>query len=204
MPDEPSWEERYKTSTTTLPWDIGTTAPELTGTIPGLDLPSKNVLEIGCGSGTNAIWLAQQGYDVTATEVAPTALELAGKKASEAKVRITFKLSDICEEAPIDQHSVGFVFDRGVFHVMPADKRSLFVDRVSATLMPGGYWLCMAGSSDELRPEGEQGPPQLSAAVIVNQVEPAFEIHRLERTTFTIPGGKKHLAWSALFRLRPR
>jgi SAM-dependent methyltransferase len=203
MPDEPSWEEQYKTSTA-LPWDIGTPAPELTGTIPGLDLPSKDVLEIGCGTGTNAIWLAQQGYIVTATELAPTALEAARKKASSAKVNINYKLSDICEELPVDKESVGFVFDRGVFHVMPVDKRSLFVDRVTQALMPGGFWLCMSGSADEVRAEGEQGPPQLSAAVIVNQVEPAFQIYRLERTTFVIPGGKKHLAWCALLRVRPR
>lgn len=80
MVQEVSWEERYKTSTSTLPWDIGTPAPELINVLETLELASKKVLEIGCGTGTNAIWLSQRGYEVTATEVAPTALEAAKKK----------------------------------------------------------------------------------------------------------------------------
>lgn len=107
---------------------------------------------------------------------------------------VNFKLSDISKESPVEKHSVAFVFDRGVFHVMPADQRSIFVERVAHSLIQGGYWLCMAGSADEMRAEGEMGPPQLSAATIINHVEPFFELHKLERTTFVIPGGKPHLA----------
>src|SRR6185437_15837797 len=101
-----NWENDYRTSTGTLPWDIGTPAPELIAVLPTLELPIKKVLEIGCGTGTNAIWLAQQGYDVTATELAPTALDTAKKKAGDAKLTINFKLSNICEEVPVEKHSV--------------------------------------------------------------------------------------------------
>jgi len=200
MAQQRNWENEYKTSTGTLPWDIGTPAPELVAVAPTLELPTKKVLEIGCGTGTNAIWLAQQGYDVTATEVAPTALNTAKKKARDAKLTINFKLSNICEELPVENHSVGFVFDRGVFHAMPTDARSIFVGHAALALMPGGYWLCLAGSTDETRAEG---PPKLSAATIINVAEPLFELHKLERTSFDIPGIGKHLAWAALFRLRP-
>ena len=199
MTHDASWEDRYKANTGTLPWDIGTPAPELTATLPELTVQGKNVLEIGCGTGTNAIWLARQGFKVTATEVAPTALEIAKKKASDAQAEINFKLSDICEELPVEEHSSAFVFDRGVFHVMPAENRAVFVERVARCLAPGGYWLCLAGSADETQAEG---PPKLTAAIIVNHIEPLFELHTLERVSFTIPGQGPHLAWMGLFRVR--
>ncbi len=199
MTQDQTWEDRYKSNTGTLPWDIGAPAPELVAALPVLDLPCKNVLEIGCGTGTNAIWLFQQNYKVIATEIAPTALDKARQKASEAKAAITFKLSDICEELPVEKKSMGFVFDRGVFHTIPADKRSVFVEQVAHCLMPGGYWLSLIGNADEVKAEG---PIKLSAATIINHVEPFFELYKLERTTFTIPNTGMYLAWIGLFRLR--
>lgn len=199
MTDYRDWDNDYKTNPA-LPWDIGTPAPELIAVAPTLELPTKKVLEIGCGTGTNAIWMAQQGYDVTATEVAPTALELAKKKADAAQVSVDFKLSDICEELAVAKESAGFVFDRGVFHTMPEEKRLTFAENVARSLMKGGYWFCLAGSADEK--VITEGPPKLSATTIITSIEPFFELYKLERTSFTIPTIGEHLAWTCLFRLR--
>ena len=63
-------------------------------------LPIKpcKALELGCGTGTNAIWLARQGFDVTAMDLSETALVQARKK--EGADACTFVLADFFEDAP--------------------------------------------------------------------------------------------------------
>ncbi len=195
------WEERYQAETAP-PWDTKLPAPELEQYFAGLDksmLP-KNVLEVGCGTGTNAIWLAKQGCKVTATEIAPTALDKA--KAAAGSEQVQFHLLDICESSPVSDNSQDFVFDRGVFHVIARAERSLFIKRIASALKPGGFWLSIVGCKDEFRENPENGPPQLSAFDLVTQIEPLFEIFELGRAHFVLADGTKHLAWKALYRKR--
>jgi cyclopropane fatty-acyl-phospholipid synthase-like methyltransferase len=196
------WEEQYKNTLERLPWDIGSPAPELQAAFDELALGGKVVLEIGCGTGTNAIWMAQQGCRVVATDISPTAIAAAKGKAKESSVNVDFKVADIVQACPVPLGSVNFAFDRGVFHVMEAEGRSLFVKRVAEALERGGFWLCLAGSKDEERKDGEEGPPQLKASEIADVVEPDFEIHKLSRFYFTLPSGARHLGWIVLMRKR--
>ena len=197
------WEERYK-QPDSAPWDCGLPAAELEDYFASLsqkDYP-KLVLEIGCGTGTNAIWMAQHGCTVTTTEIAPTALEAAKKKASEAKADINFHLVDICETTPVASGSQDFAFDRGVYHIIERAKRSLFVERVASALKPGSFWLSLSGCKDEHRDNPDVGPPQLSAIELLTPVEPHFAVIKLERTYFILENGSKHLAWKALYQKR--
>lgn len=202
MATEVTWEDHYKNATDPLPWDIGTPAPELQSAFKELDMAGRPVLEIGCGTGTNAIWMAEQGCKVVATDISATAIEIARGKAKEAAVDVDFSVADICRDRAVANESVDFVFDRGVFHVMAEDKRALFCECVADALKGGGYWLCLAGSKDEVRENPDQGPPQLSAVELITPVEKLFEIHRLERTNFTLPNGAMHVAWEMLMRRR--
>lgn len=202
MSTEISWEDRYKNATERLPWDVGTPAPELQDAFTELNLHGKPVLEIGCGTGTNAIWMAQQNCRVVATDISPTAIEQAKAKTSEAKVDVEYLLADICEAPAVQDGTVDFVFDRGVYHVMSPEKRAVFAKRVADSLSSGGHWLCMAGSKDEVRENPEVGPPQLSAVEVIEPMEKLFEIHKLARAHFQLPSGSKHVAWIVLSKKR--
>jgi len=196
------WESRYKD--TSIPWDSGLPAPELEEYFAGLakDNYPKHVFEIGCGTGTNAIWLAERGCLVATTEIAPTALESAKQKAIQANQKIDFHLVDICESMPIEPGSQDFAFDRGVYHIIGASKRPLFVERVSSALKPGALWLSISGCKDEHRERPEIGPPQMSAIELLTPVEPYFAIVKLERTYFVLDDNTRHLAWKALYQKR--
>lgn len=199
------WDEYYKQNN--LPWDSGKPAPELEDYFAGrsVDERPQHVLEVGCGTGTNAIWMSQHGCTVTATEIAPTAMTAAKLKSEKADVtNIDYKLIDICQTAPVADSTQDFAFDRGVYHVIPASRRSLFVTRIAAALKPGGRWLTVAGNKDEARDNPEIGPPQLSAIDLLTPVEPHFIIEKLERTYFILEDGSKHLAWKAIFIKRDR
>lgn len=197
-----AWDDRYKAGPEELPWDSGTPAPELTAYIESLPTMPASALEIGCGTGTNAIWLAQRGCRVVATDVSPTAIEMANEKARRANVDVTFMVQNILAECPVPPGSIEFVFDRGVYHVMDADVRSLFAHRVAEALSDDGTWLCLAGSADELRENPNEGPPQLKARDIIDNVEPYFELIKMERSSFLIPSGKEFLCWIATMKKR--
>jgi methyl halide transferase len=195
------WDEHYKTGF--MPWDSGVAEPELTKVAAELGLRGKRVLEIGCGTGTNAIWMAQQGAEVLATDLSPTAIEMAKTKAKGQR-GLSFACSDICAATPAPANSVEFVFDRGVFHSVPAEARPVFAKRVAEVLRDGGHWLSLSGNADEKREPGVMGPPQLTALEITAVVEPHFQIQRLIAMRFKHPSPEapQFLGWSVLMRRR--
>src|SRR6059036_4001471 len=80
------FEKSYRTGDT--PWDSGVPSAELTRVLDAGLLPGKTVLEIGCGTGTNAIELARRGYQVTAIDLVDLAVRRAKDKAQRAGVAI--------------------------------------------------------------------------------------------------------------------
>ena len=192
-----NWDQRYRDGN--LPWDTKLPAEALIACIGELRLTGA-ALEIGCGTGTNALWLARQGFETVGLDVSPTATAQAQLKAEQAGVaNVRFVSGDIFGPLPIPAGSVELVFDRGCFHSVAAEARRPFADRVAEALAPEGYWLTLCGNADA--PE-RTGPPQLSAADIVTAVEPAFEIRHLKRIYFNDATGRTHLAWSCLMRKR--
>src|SRR5262245_4924543 len=66
-PDEVKhWENHYRERP---PWDTGRVSPELQRRLAQFPIPRGRAIELGCGTGTNAVWLAQQGFDVTAVDI---------------------------------------------------------------------------------------------------------------------------------------
>ena len=71
----PSWNERYASGE--LPWDTGTPEPLLVNFVTSGGVMPGRALEIGAGTGTNAIWLAEHGFDVLGVDVSSLAVEKA-------------------------------------------------------------------------------------------------------------------------------
>lgn len=75
--------------------------------------PCRTV-EIGYGTGSDAIYLASRGFDVTAIDIAPTALAIAERRAEAAGVRVTWLLADVLNPPPLE--ACDFAYDRGSYH----------------------------------------------------------------------------------------
>src|ERR1044072_7675074 len=88
------WNESYLTGDT--PWDSGIRSRELARVLKEEQILPCRAVELGCGTGTNAIFLAQQGFDVTAIDLSPRGLEQAIRRADEADVEVNFLLGDLC------------------------------------------------------------------------------------------------------------
>src|SRR6516165_7586395 len=89
------WDERF--SKGKQPWDTGRPCRELQRVLEEARINPCRTLELGCGTGTNAVFLAEHGFDVTAVDVSQVALEKAGARASEAGVSIRFLQADVLE-----------------------------------------------------------------------------------------------------------
>lgn len=193
-----SFEERYQTGDT--PWVHKGVDFNLVEAIEKLGLDSGRVLEIGCGTGDEAIWLAQQGFEVTGYDLSETAIEQARSKASSAEMQCTFCAGDFLE-ASIDSNRYAFAFDRGCLHSIPeGEGRATFVQKVADGLTDQGLWLSLVGNADA--PPRDVGPPRLTAAELTALLEPCFEILSLKAGPF---GGKQEdppKAWICLMKKR--
>ena len=125
------------------PWDSGVSPPELKELVegPNRKTPGK-ALDLGCGTGTNAIYMTQHGWDVTGIDFVPRAIEAAQAKAQAAKVSPRLMVGDVTK---LDQLNVGegysLLFDLGCFHAIPQDRRDAYVAGATRAATPGADFL---------------------------------------------------------------
>ena len=195
MTPHPSWNESYASGQ--LPWDTGQPEPLLIEFVTSGGIAPVPALEIGAGTGTNAVWLAEHGFDVLGIDLSPLAVERARAKMKERALSCRFAALDFLA-APPPGGPFQFVFDRGCFHVFDEpDERRRFSAHVAAALAPGGLWLSMIGSTEG--PRGDVGPPRRSVCEAVLAIEPVLEIVELRSAEFGDHGAK---AWFCLSRRR--
>jgi SAM-dependent methyltransferase len=189
------WDDLYGRDIS--PWDTGKPDRFLQEVIVRLGLPQgAEVLDIGCGTGTNAIWLAQRGFRVTGVDLSTIAIDRAKAKASSANVQCNFFVADVLS-APHLPEAFDFAFDLGCFHQYEvASNRMAFGRTIARLLKPGGKLLSISGSTDG--PAFEYGPPRRSAREIVEALEPHFRFMSLSSAFFDRGGSEQSRAWICL------
>ncbi|MEZ6065932.1 MAG: class I SAM-dependent methyltransferase [Planctomycetaceae bacterium] len=197
MPTDRDWNQRYLDAAT--PWDSGRPSAELVRVLATNEIPRGRVLELGCGSGTNAIYLAQQGFEVTAIDIAPAALELARQRAEQAHVTINFIEADVHRfDTPGPRFD--FLFDRGCYHCCRRIDLAGYLRTHELCLRPDAWALMLTGNADDPKPDG---PPKLTAAELTAELEPLYRFIALHEFRFEDPGGiPGPLGWSTLLRKR--
>ena len=99
----------------------------------------QRVLELGCGDGVNAVFMASRGCQVTAVDISPTALNMAKEKQRAAGVDIQFVEGDVFA-LDLPRESYDFVFDRGMFHHVQVFHFEDYKELVAARLVPDGHF----------------------------------------------------------------
>lgn len=197
------WDQRYIDADT--PWDSGVPSEALKNLVDsGLVKPCR-VLELGCGTGTNAIFLAQSGFEVTAVDLSQTALASARSKAQQAGVSISFLEADVTK-LPSNLEPFAFVFDRGTYHIVRTQNLADMQEMLSQVIAPGGLYVVLAGNANEDAP-ADKGPPRVTAHDICKELESdSFDLVSLEETHFhgvKIAGEVfAPLAWKVILRRR--
>lgn len=198
MSDQKRWNERYVNNE--LPWETGCPDTYLVRMVSRWPLHRGLALEVGCGTGTNSIWLAEQGFEVLGIDLSSEAVAIAGRRAKRAGVACRF-VSDNFLTCELEPESCFFVFDRGCFHSMhDAASREGFAAKVVSCLNDGGLWLSLIGNADDA--VRDKGPPRLAAREIVDVVESRFEILSLESCLIESRRGEPPRFWRCLMRKR--
>ena len=109
------------------------------------DRPSLGrALDIGCGTGDHAVNLARRGWDVTAVDLVPRALDAARAKAAAAGVPLRCVRADVTDMADVIGRDFTFVLDVGCFHGLKAKERPRYAEQVQLVSGPGSTMLMLA------------------------------------------------------------
>jgi SAM-dependent methyltransferase len=195
MPDPVHWDERYSKGDT--PWDTGQPSSELQRVLTEDQIGPCAALEIGCGTGANAVYLAQQRFQVNAVDVSPLAVAAARGRATAAGVEIRFVVGDVLE-CPELVGPFAFFFERGVYHHMRTVDLQGYLRVLERILRPGALGLVLAGNARLPR----TGPPVVAEEEIRRELGSLFEIVRLREFYFDADDSGRPLGWSCLLKRR--
>lgn len=143
------WDERHRAGDFEGQGPNPTLVSGVAGLLPG------TALELGSGSGTNAVWLARQGWRTTAVDWSPVGLANGKAKAAEAGVEVEWLERDLFEWSP-PARSFDLVVI--VYLHVPPEERALIYPRAAAAVALGGR-MVVVGHDRLNATEGEGGPP---------------------------------------------
>ena len=205
--DAHDWDERYAASE--MVWSAGPNQfveRELAGLRPG------RAVDLAAGEGRNSIWLAEQGWEVTAVDFSAAGLDK-GRRIQAAhprarELRIDWTPADVLEWEP---GPVGYDLAVIAYLQLPGDQIGEAVRRAFTALVPGGTFLLVAHDSTNLT-EGTGGPPDPAVLYTAEDVLAAldgerFEVELADRVERRVPAGDGHggepdaIAYDALVRL---
>ena len=164
------------------PWDIGRAQRAIVERTEAGEIRGS-VLDVGCGTGDNALYLATKGHDVTGLDFVPVAIDRARAKAKDRGVEVRFEVGDALNLASLGRQ-FDTVIDCGLFHTFDDEQRPRFVDGLTAVLRKGGllHVLCFSD-----REPGEEGPRRVTEREIRDTfASPTWKVQRIEPMRFEV------------------
>jgi SAM-dependent methyltransferase len=172
------WDAPYRRDR--LPgWDVGQPCSHLVKALEDEAFRPGRVIVLGCGSGTNAIYLASKGFEVTGVDVAPSALTIAEKKERKAGVKVNWMVADILALPKLEAFDL--VFDRGCYHHICQYNSAGYVKTLRRLSHGDTRVLILAGSDVDGR---RGGPPRVKEETIRNDFSKLFEFEWLRGIRF--------------------
>ncbi|HON80952.1 MAG TPA: class I SAM-dependent methyltransferase [Methanoregulaceae archaeon] len=147
----PDMDKIYRTlPLDSIPWNIEIPPAALVGLVEqGRVLPCKAV-DLGCGAGNYAIWLAGKGFEVTGIDSSPTAIAIATKKAAQKGAMCRFVVADLLGDLhELQGETFDFAYDWELLHHIFPQDRERYIRNVSALLGPGGKYFSVCFSKDD-------------------------------------------------------
>lgn len=126
------------------PWDTGITPPEVVEAIEGPNaLRPGRALDLGCGTGTNCLYLGCHGWQVVGVDLAIPAIRKARRRARAAGLSADFYAADVTRLGFL-RPGFDLALDIGCFHALDADGRTRYRDQLGRLLGPGAHYMLYA------------------------------------------------------------
>ncbi len=195
--DQQHFEQAYQGQ---APWDTGRPQPAIvklaeTGQV------RDSVLDVGCGTGENVLYLAAKGHDCWGLDFVPVAIERARAKAAERGIEARFIVGNALELGKLGRQ-FDTVIGCGLFHTFADEERPVFAREVAGVLRPGGLLLILCFSDEQ---PGTEGPRRITQQEIRDSFHEGWKVQHIEAARFeaverpvgpgSTPGGPK--AWLA-------
>ncbi len=161
------------------PWDIGRPQKEFIRLAEDEEI-SGRVLDVGCGTGENALYLAYLGFEVWGIDAAPSAIKKAKEKAKERGITVNFLVFDALKLQSL-QTKFNTVIDCGLFHVFTDEERPIFVTSLSSAIYPDGKYFMLCFSEHE---PGSCGPRRVTQAEIRAAFSKGWKINYIREAEF--------------------
>ena len=154
-------------------WDTGITPPELVNLVA--PRPLGRAVDLGCGAGTNAVYLAQRGWEVVGVDFSSLAVDRARRRAWDAGVsRVRFLRADVTGLP--DLGTFDLAYDIGCLHAVPARGRTRYASWLSGALHSDAPYLLYAFAASE-------GGPGIARAEVERLFAESFVLERFEEGT---------------------
>jgi len=121
------------------PWDIGA-REELVSLVESGHIKPSRAIDLGCGSGANAIYLAQKGFEVTGVDYAEAAIEKARVRAKEAGAQVNFIVDDLTNLRNVSG-TFDFLLDYGTLDDLRLHQRERYICNMLTLTHPGSHYL---------------------------------------------------------------
>jgi SAM-dependent methyltransferase len=174
-------------------WDIGRPQPavvrlEEAGRIAG------SVLDVGCGTGENALYLAARGHEVVGVDLARRAIERAETKAAERGIDAAFRVWDALRLGELGR-TFDTAIDVGMFHTLTDEERVPYARSLRKAVVPGGRAFVLCWSE---RNAWGFGPRRVTHMELLGSFERGWTVDPIveERLEGKLAGGSVH-AWLA-------
>ena len=161
------------------PWDIGRPQKEFVDLVKRGEVTGP-VLDIGCGTGENALFCAAEGFETWGVDSSPLAIQKAQEKAAARILAVQFRILDALSLAKLNR-TFGTVTDSGLFHTLSDADRPVFTKNL-ASVLPSGVNYFMLCFSD-LEPPG-YGPRRITQQEILDTFRNGWIINYIRPAVF--------------------
>jgi len=164
-------------------WDTGISPPELLQFIE--EHPPGRALDLGCGTGTNVLTLAKNGWSVTGIDFIPQAIAQAKQKAKEAGLKVDFRVGNVTNLVALKEQ-FDLILDLGCFHSLDSSSKRKYISSLETLLAPQGTYMLYAFFTNT----SSQGPGVNQAEI--EQIGNNLQLYRQE---FGTDHGIRRSAW---------
>lgn len=124
-----------------MPWFSSQPSPWVVRSVREMQLaPGSRVLDVGCGTGSTALWLSRRGFDTSGLDVSSTAIQIARYRAHHAGLPIDLRAASV-DQMPFKRGEFDFAIDTGCFHSIPLRLREPYAKEIARVLRPDGRLL---------------------------------------------------------------